>query len=52
MDVYTYRFLIPFLGKVQVVSMNDKKSIDDDKEVVGVPKRVETSELFERFGKV
>ena len=48
----TYRFLVPFLGEVQVVSVDDEKAIDDDKKMVRVPKGVETSELFERLGEL
>jgi len=47
-----YRFLVPFLGEVQVVSVNDEKGIDDDKKMMRVPKGVEASELFERLGEV
>ena len=46
----TYRFLVPFLGEVQVVSVNDEKAIDDDKKMVRVPKGVEASEHYERLG--
>lgn len=48
----TYRFLVPFLGKVEEVTVNYEEHIDDDEEVVGVPESVETSELLDGFGEV
>lgn len=52
MHAYAYRFLVPFLGEVQVVTVNDEKPIDDDKKMVGVPKGIEPGEPFERFREV
>ena len=47
--ISTYRLLVPFLGEVEEDAVDDEEGVDDDEEVVGVPKGVETSELFEGF---
>lgn len=49
MNETTYRILIPFLAKVKEVSVNDKKHIDNDQKVMGVPKGIETSKIVEGF---
>lgn len=46
----TNRFLIPFFSEVELYAMDDEKSVDDDKKVVGIPEGIETGNLFEGLG--
>lgn len=45
----TNRFLVPFLAQVKFDSMNNQEGIDNDEEMMGVPKGIETSEIVEGF---
>lgn len=44
------RFIVPFLGEVKVFSMDNEQGIDNDEEMMGVPKGIEASEPLERLG--
>lgn len=44
--------MIPGLGKVKIDAMDNEESVDNDKEMVGIPKGVEASEFLEGLGDV
>lgn len=46
------RFLVPFLGEVKVLSMDNEQGIDNDEEVMGIPEGIEASEPLERLRQV
>ena len=48
----THRLFVPFLGEVKVVSMDDEEDIDNDKEMVRVPKGIEACESLDGFWEV
>lgn len=41
-----YRFLVPFMGKVEENAMDDEEDVDDDEKVVRIPKGIETSKTL------
>lgn len=45
----TYSLCVPLPGEVEIVSVNDKEDVNNDKKVVGVPKGVEPSKPPEGF---
>ena len=47
-----HRFFVPFLGKIEVVAMDDEEDIDKDKEMVRVPEGIEACESLDDFGEV
>lgn len=48
----TNRFLVPFFGQVKFYSVHNEQGIDNDKEMMWVPKGVEASEIIEGLGKL
>lgn len=48
----TYGFLVPLLGEVEVVSVDDEEDVDDYEQVVRVPKGVEAGEPLQGFWEV
>ena len=40
----TYGFFVPLLGEVEIVSVDDEEGVDDDEEVMRVPKGVKPAE--------
>ena len=48
----SYRFVIPFLGKIKVNAMDDQENVDDDKKMVWIPESIEPGEFFKGYGEI
>ena len=46
--VYTYRFLVPFVGQVKSNTVDYKQSVNYHEKVMGIPEGIESSELFQK----
>ena len=45
----TYCFMVPFLGEINKSSMYDEENIDNDKQMVRVPKCIISCEALDHF---